>query len=171
MVPLGVRVSLAREKHMNRFTRTRWLPVTVVAIMTLTVAGYIAQGASDSDLTTLQSDKVALQQQLAAMAPVQVVQAGQLAVPSPAAQPSGWETAEAIRGRIRLLATYDSSGPDAWSAAEHPLVYFTSEGVETRPMKSGVQVIDAYEKKVIKSALFDLGEEVTENPHSVGVSP
>jgi DNA-binding beta-propeller fold protein YncE/mono/diheme cytochrome c family protein len=35
----------------------------------------------------------------------------------------------------------------------------------------GVQVIDAYEKKVIASALFDLGEEVTQNPHSAGISP
>jgi len=156
---------------MNRSARTRWLPATVVAILTLTIAGYMVQGASESDFTTLQSDKVALQQQLASLAPTMVVQAGQLAPPPPAAQPTGWDTPESIRGRLRLLATYDSSGPDAWSAAEHPLVYFTSEGVETRPMKSGVQVIDAYEKKVIKSALFDLGEEVTENPHSVGLSP
>jgi DNA-binding beta-propeller fold protein YncE/cytochrome c553 len=158
---------------MSRFVRTRWFPTTVAAILTLMIAAYIAiaQGASESDLTTLRSDKVALQEQLASMAPVQVVQAGQLAPPPAPAQPSGWDTSESIRGRIRLLATYDSSGPDAWSAAEHPLVYFTSEGVETRPMKSGVQVIDAYEKKVIKSALFDLGEEVTENPHSVGLSP
>src|ERR671913_1275119 len=154
---------------MNRFTRTRWLPATIVAVVTLMIAGYIAQGASESDLTTLQTDRAALQQQLASMAPVQVVQAGQLTPPPPNAQPTGWDTQESIRGRLRLLATYDSSGPDAWDAAAHPLVYFTSEGVETRPMKSGVHVIDAYEKKGIKSALFDLGEEVTDNPHSVGV--
>jgi mono/diheme cytochrome c family protein len=36
---------------------------------------------------------------------------------------------------------------------------------------SGVQVIDAYSKEVIASALFDLGEEVTQNPHSAGISP
>jgi len=156
---------------MNGSRRTRWFPAAVVAVITLMIAGYIVQGASESDLTSLQSDKVALQQQLASIAPTMVVQAGQLAPPPPAAQPTGWDTPESIRGRLRLLATYDSSGPDAWSAAEHPLVYFTSEGVETRPMKSGVQVIDAYEQKVIKSALFDLGEEVTENPHSVGLSP
>ena len=36
---------------------------------------------------------------------------------------------------------------------------------------SGVQIIDAYDKEVIASALFDLGEEVTQNPHSAGMSP
>jgi mono/diheme cytochrome c family protein/DNA-binding beta-propeller fold protein YncE len=148
----------------------RWIPAATVALAGFLV-GYVAQSAPEGTLSALQSDNAALQQQLATMAPVQVVQAGQLAPPPPAAQPTGWDTAESIRGRLRLLATYDSSGPDAWDAAAHPLVYFTSEGVETRPMKTGVQVIDAYAKKVIKSALFDLGEEVTENPHSVGVSP
>ena len=117
----------------------------------------------------------ALQRQLAAVAPTQVVQAGQLAPPPPNAQPSGWDTAESLRGRVTLLATYDSSGPDAWDVAAHPLVYFTSEGVGANPLggkrTSGVQVIDAYQKKVIKSALFNLGEEVTENSHSVGISP
>jgi mono/diheme cytochrome c family protein/DNA-binding beta-propeller fold protein YncE len=156
---------------MKRFPRTRWILATVVAVTTLVIAGYIAQGASESDLTTLQTDRAALQQQLASMAPVQVVQAGQLAPPPPNAQPTGWDTPESIRGRLRLLATYDSSGPDAWDAAAHPLVYFTSEGVETQPMKSGVHVIDGYDKRIVKSVLFDLGEEVTENPHSVGVSP
>ena len=156
---------------MNWSSRTRWFPAMNVAIVALTMAGCTAQGASESDLTTLQSDRVALQQQIASMAPTQVVQAGQLAPPPQAAQPTGWDTPESIRGRLRLLATYDSSGPDAWDAAAHPLVYFTSEGVEGNVLKSGVQVIDAYEKRVVKAALFDLGEEVTENPHSVGLSP
>ncbi len=117
----------------------------------------------------------ALQRQLAAVAPTQVVQAGQLAPPPPNAQPSGWDTAESLRGRVTLLATYDSSGPDAWDVAAHPLVYFTSEGVGANPLGgkriSGVQVIDAYQRKVIASALFNLGEEVTETPHGVGMSP
>jgi DNA-binding beta-propeller fold protein YncE/mono/diheme cytochrome c family protein len=146
---------------------------TVIAV---TATGCTAQGASESALNTLESDKVALQQQLASMAPTLVVQAGQLAPPPPAAQPSGWDTPESLRGRIRLLATYDSSGPDAWDVTAQPLVYFTSEGVESgrngsTVNRSGVQVIDAYAKKVIASALFDLGEEVTENPHGVGISP
>src|SRR5688500_225014 len=149
----------------------RRLAGLLAALVAVIAAGCAAQGAAPSDLDTLQPDKQALQQQLASMAPTMVVQAGQLAPPPPGAQPTGWDTAESIRGRIRLLATYDSSGPDAWDVRAHPLVYFTSEGVETRPMKSGVHVIDAYDKTIVASALFDLGEEVTENPHSVGLSP
>ena len=152
-----------------------WFRAGLLAVAA-TAAGCTAQGASGTDLDTLQSDKIALQQQLASIAPTMVVQAGQLAPPPAGAQPTGWDTPESIRGRLKLLATYDSSGPDAWSAAEHPLVYFTSEGVESgrngsMSNRSGVQVIDAYAKKVIASALFDLGEEVTENPHGVGISP
>ena len=128
---------------MNWLSCTRWFPAMNVAIAALTMAGCTAQGASESDLTTLQSDRAALQQQIATMAPTQVVQAGQLAPPPQTAQPTGWDTPESIRGRLRLLATYDSSGPDAWDAAAHPLVYFTSEGVEGSVLKSGVQVIDA----------------------------
>jgi mono/diheme cytochrome c family protein len=154
---------------MKRFPRSRWFGTMLLAAVVIT-AGCTAQGAQP-DLSTLQAEKTALQQQLAAMAPTLVVQAGQLAPPPAGAQATGWDTPESVRGRLKLLATYNSSGPDAWDAAAHPLVYFTSEGVETTPLKSGVQVIDAYAKKVIASALFDLGEEVTENPHSVGMSP
>jgi DNA-binding beta-propeller fold protein YncE/mono/diheme cytochrome c family protein len=148
----------------------------LAALVAVTAASCTAQGASEADLTSLQSDKLALQQQLASMAPTMVVQAGQLAPPPPGAPPTGWDTPESIRGRIKLLATYDSRGPDAWDVRAHPLVYFTSEGVESgrngaTSNRSGVQVIDAYAKKVIASALFDLGEEVTENPHGVGISP
>jgi DNA-binding beta-propeller fold protein YncE len=132
-----------------------------------------AQPQADSN--AIEAERQALQRQLAAVVPTQVVQAGQLAPPPPNAQPSGWDTEESLRGKVRLLATYDSNGPDAWDVAAHPLVYFTSEGVGANPLggkrASGVQVIDAREKKVIASALFNLGEEVTENPHGVGISP
>jgi DNA-binding beta-propeller fold protein YncE/mono/diheme cytochrome c family protein len=148
-----------------------WVGMLVSAAGALAVAGCTAHGASESDVRALVSEKVALQRQLAGMAPTLMVQAGQLAPPPPNAQPSGWDTPESMRGRIKLLATYDSSGPDAWDVKVSPLVYFTSEGVERTPLRSGVQVIDAYAKKVIASALFDLGEEVTENPHGVGISP
>src|SRR5688572_18180659 len=159
---------------MKRIAANRWKVGAAVALTAvLVLAGWMAQGASPSDVDSrsLAADNAALQQQLAAMTPTLLVQAGQLAPPPPDARPSGWDTAESVRGRIRLLATYDSSGPDAWDVKAHPLVYFTSEGVERPPMKSGVQVIDANARKVIASALFDLGEEVTENPHGVGISP
>lgn len=147
-----------------------WAWIVALLLGASAGAGCTAQGA-EADVRSLAADKEALQRQLAGMAPTFVVQAGQLAPPPPGAPPSGWDTDESVRGRIKLLATYNSTGPDAWDAKASPLVYFTSEGVERDPMKSGVQVIDAYGKKVIASALFDLGEEVTENPHGVGISP
>jgi mono/diheme cytochrome c family protein/DNA-binding beta-propeller fold protein YncE len=157
---------------MTRSTATPCLALLATAAL---VAGCSAQGATPADTRALQANNAALQQQLASMAPTQVVQAGQLAPPPAAAQPSGWDTEESIRGRIRLFASYDSSGPDAWDVRAHPLVYVTSEGVGSNPKggtrKSGVQVIDAYQKRVVASALFDLGEEVVENPHGVGISP
>ena len=113
----------------------------------------------------------------AGAAPQVVVQAGQLQ-PAPAgAQLSGWDTAESRRGDLRLLASYDSSGPPAWDVAAHPTVYMTSEGMGYghRPSATnklpGIQVIDAYTKEVVASALFDLGEEVRSQPHGLGISP
>ncbi len=50
------------------------------ALFAVIAAGCTAQGISRSTLDTLESDKHALQQQLAAMAPTMVVQAGQLAL-------------------------------------------------------------------------------------------
>jgi YVTN family beta-propeller protein len=156
---------------MRGFVEVRSIKGAFLALVTLIAAGCTAQGVSQSDLEALRSDKVALQQQLASIAPTIVVQAGQLAPPPVVVQPTGWDTPESIRGRLRLLATYDSSGPDGWDVRAHPTVFVTSEGVEKGPRKSGVQIIDAYAKKVIASALFDLGEEVIENPHGVGISP
>ncbi|HBY93703.1 MAG TPA: hypothetical protein DEP84_06990 [Chloroflexi bacterium] len=118
-----------------------------------------------------------LQSQLSSMSPSTVVQAGQLQPAPAAAQPTGWDTEESIRGGLQLVATYDSSGPDAWDVKAHPLVYMTSEGrgYNHRPSKTnqlpGVQVIDAYTKEVVASALFDLGGEPTRQPHGLGVSP
>ncbi|MBI4319745.1 MAG: hypothetical protein HY675_14750 [Chloroflexi bacterium] len=109
--------------------------------------------------------------------PSTMVQAGQLQ-PAPAgAAPSKWDTDESIRGGLKLVATYDSSGPDAWSAADHPMVYITSEGAgyRHRPAKTnlgpGVQIIDAYTKKVVGSALFDLGGKTIMQPHGLGIAP
>jgi len=164
---------------MKQSTQQRWIGGAILALMAVTASACKVQGAapaqSQSAIEALEADNAALRQQLAAVAPTQVVQAGQLAPPPAGAQPTGWDTPESVRGGLKLLATYDSSGPDAWDAAAHPLVYFTSEGVGANPKggtrKSGVQVIDAREKKVIASALFDLGTEVTQTPHSAGVSP
>jgi mono/diheme cytochrome c family protein/DNA-binding beta-propeller fold protein YncE len=156
---------------MKEYAGLRSIKVSLLAPIALIAAGCVAQGVSQSDLRALESDKQALQQQLASIAPTFVLQAGQLAPPPSVAQPTGWDTPESIRGRIRLLATYDSSGPDAWDVRAHPTVFITSEGVEKGARRSGLYVIDAYSKQVVASALFDLGEEVVENPHGVGISP
>jgi DNA-binding beta-propeller fold protein YncE len=96
-----------------------------------------------------------------------IIQAGQLQASLPGAAPTGWDTAEAVRGGLKLVATYDSSGPDAWSARDHPTVYFTSEG--GADLFAGVHIIDAYTKRVVASANYDLGAKIS--PHTVGVSP
>ena len=160
---------------MKKLVAIRWVGGAVlgalVGLTVVAIGAFTGSGVSSSDMATLTSDKEALQQQLASMTPTLVVQAGQLAQAPPAAQAAGWDTPESIRGRLRLLATYDSSGPDAWDVRAHPTVFITSEGVEKGARKSGLYVIDAYSKQVAGSALFDLGEEVTENPHGVGISP
>ena len=160
---------------MKQSAQQRWFGPALVALMALMAAACTVVGGAQADSDALQSEIQALQQQLAAAAPTQIVQAGQLAPPPVNAPPTGWDTPESLRSGLRLLATYDSSGPDAWDVAAHPLVYFTSEGVGSNPKggtpMSGVQIIDAYDKEVIASALFDLGEEVTQNPHSAGMSP
>lgn len=118
----------------------------------------------------------ALKAQLEA-AKASVVQAGNLQPAPPGAQLADWDTPESLRGGLRLLATYDSSGPNAWDPIAHPVVYFTSEGkgYGHRPSATnqlpGVQVIDAYSKRVIASRLYDLGNEVVFQPHGLGVSP
>ncbi|MBI4287472.1 MAG: hypothetical protein HY671_03455, partial [Chloroflexi bacterium] len=108
-----------------------------------------------------------------------IVQTGQLQ-PAPAGAPAaGWATPESIRGGLKLVATFDSSGPDAWSAKDHALVYITSEGTlaasplydKKAPYFAGFHIVDAYTKKVVASALFNVGQEITAFPHGVDVSP
>lgn len=133
--------------------------------------------ASRLDASELQATQ--LQDQLASVAPVNVIQTGQL-VPAPAGSaPTGWANEESERGGLHLIAQYDSSGPDAWDASEHPLVYFTSESSsnpnpdrdDEAPYFAGFHIIDAYDKEVIAAALFSYEGNLTRGPHGVGVSP
>jgi DNA-binding beta-propeller fold protein YncE len=105
------------------------------------------------------------------------IQTGQLQ-PAPAgAAASGWETTEALRGNLKLLAKFDSSGSPAWDQVKHPTVYVSS--MSYPPQKpdaskiygDGFYIIDAYTKEVVASRVYDLGEPVTSYPHSVGSSP
>ncbi|MBI4202103.1 MAG: hypothetical protein HY532_03170 [Chloroflexi bacterium] len=123
--------------------------------------------SQEQQVTSLEQDMTALQQQLAGLAPSQVVQGGQLQPAVAGAQPTGWDTAESIRGGLKLIATFDSSGPDAWDNKAHPTVYFSSLGGADQ--FAGFYIVDAYTKEVVTSAHYDLGTKTS--PHTTGVSP
>lgn len=104
------------------------------------------------------------------------VQSAQLQPAAAGAQPSGWETTEANRGQLKLLAKFDSSGPAAWDQVKHPTVYVSSmsypvEKEQGKIYGSGFYIIDAYTKEVVASRVYDLGEPTTTYPHTVGSSP
>lgn len=91
--------------------------------------------------------------------------------------PKGWATAIASRNGIKLLGTYDDSGPNAWDPSAHPTVFFTSLGpgyggfasTNTHP---GVIVIDAKTRKVVTYRTYDIGNVKTYfESHGLGVSP
>ena len=124
-----------------------------------------------------QKEYDALKAELEAARSQTLVQTGQLLPAAAGTKPTGWATTESIRGGLQLLAAYDSSGPDAWSAKDHPVVYITSEGASklfspgsnTVP---GVMIIDAYTKAVVASARFEGSDEAkTQHGHGVGISP
>jgi len=94
---------------------------------------------------------------------------------------SDWSTPESERAGLFLVEQFDSSGPDAWSVADHPLIYITSESYDTTENATlaedadfvGFHLIDAYSKEVITQAYFRYDPEttVTRGPHGVDVSP
>ncbi|MBI4640699.1 MAG: hypothetical protein HY731_08395 [Candidatus Tectomicrobia bacterium] len=100
-----------------------------------------------------------------------IIQPGQ-----PAAQPTGWDTEYSQRLGIKLLATYDSSGPPGWDPVKHPLVFVTSMGPGyggflSKNKLPGFVIIDAETKEVVASATYDLGFKEAYESHGVGVSP
>jgi DNA-binding beta-propeller fold protein YncE len=105
------------------------------------------------------------------------IQSAQLQPPTAGAPASGWETNEAIRGQLKLLAKFDSSGPAAWDQVKHPTVYVSSMSYPpqkpdaTKIYGSGFYVIDAYTKEVVTSRVYDLGEQTTTYPHTIASSP
>lgn len=94
---------------------------------------------------------------------------------------SDWATEESIRGGLHLVAQFDSSGPDAWSPEEHPLIYLTSEShqtynpnLELEGSWAGFHLIDAYTKEVFADFVAvhdDDSSGVTRGPHGSFVSP
>lgn len=152
----------------------------IVALSLVALAGAGCQalpGDSGRQLAEKDSTIAQLQAQIRAGGPALVIQAGQLE-PAPApATPAGWDTEASLRGNIRLVATYDSSGAAAWDPVRHPLVFITSEGhgyagtYSETYKAAGLQIIDANTKRVIASAAFDLGFKVMGTPHGLGLSP
>ena len=138
--------------------------------------------AAKADLATAESGLTSIQDQMDSMAPVTLVQAGQLAPAPASASGSAWDTDESIRGGLTLFATYDSSGPDAWDPTAHPLIYMTSEGTESSSPSYdeearyfvGFHLIDAYEKNVVAAFVLDepiIGDEINRYPHGTATSP
>ena len=137
--------------------------------------------SAQADLQSAQSEIAGLKTDLAAagntVSEHQVVQVGQ-AQPAPAgAVLEDWQTKEAAHAGIFLLETFDSSGPEAWSAADHPTVFVTSEGegyggfISETYKGAGLQIIDAATKEHVASAEFNLGYEQHGEPHGMAVSP
>lgn len=112
-----------------------------------------------------------------------IVQVGELLPAPAAAAPSGWETEWAQLLKIKLLAQLDSSGEDAWIAADHPLVYMTSQGpgygsaavggaflseVQKAP---GLAIIDADSHEAVATVQYETGLDAYSENHGLGVSP
>ena len=98
-----------------------------------------------------------------------------------AAASADWTTEESRRGGLHLVAQFDSSGPDAWSAADHPMIYVTSESNSNpNPNRTieggfaGFHLIDTRTKEVIADFIGVTTPETSglrTGPHGVGVSP
>ena len=174
---------------MFRYLR-RYVPVSMLVLIALTVSACSSGDVSQADLDALQSDLdaanagstqlagevAALQAQIASTGPSIIVQTV-TGDTTGGVTPSGWETAASIAAKVELLATYNSSGAAAWDAAAHPDVFVTSEGVgyagfySTTYTVAGLQIIDAITKEHVASVGFDLGYENMGTPHGLGVSP
>jgi len=111
-----------------------------------------------------------------------IVEAGQLQpAPVPAAA-AAWDTKWSQMLGITVLATFDSSGPDAWSAKDHPLVYVTTEGpgygnvqrgnlaLSASNTTPGLAVIDGNTGQAVASAQYPLDKEPYTENHGVGAS-
>lgn len=93
------------------------------------------------------------------------------------AQTTGWETDWAKKLGVKLLTSEDSSGPAAWDAKKHPLVFVTSEGpgyfgiMSKTQTKPGLAIIDATTREVVASRQYELpGVKQPFESHGLGLS-
>jgi len=73
---------------------------------------------------------------------------------TPNPPPTGWDTTFSVRLDVKNLGEYDSSGPAAWDASKHPLVYVTTNGAGYGGFPSsvttmGIAIIDGETREVI----------------------
>lgn len=141
--------------------------------------------SAQADLSSAQSEITVLKTDLAELSgsgvvttsPHQVVKVDVSQAESTKTVLEDWQTAEAAHMGVFLLDSFDSSGPAAWDAAEHPTVFVTSEGegyagfISETYKGAGLQIIDAVTKEHVASAEYNLGYEQHGEPHGMGVSP
>lgn len=98
---------------------------------------------------------------------------------TPLPLPTGWDTTFSVKLDVQLIGQYDDSGPAAWDAAAHPLVYVTTNGPGYGGFPSGltgpgIAIIDGNTFEVIAERQYLLaGVNATKywEDHGVGVSP
>lgn len=102
---------------------------------------------------------------------------------------TGWQTEAAEIVGVRLIAQFDSSGEDAWSAADHPLVYISAQGpgyggilaanapestAETSltPVQSapGISIHDANTHEAVATAQYEAEVSAYTENHGLAVS-
>jgi len=92
---------------------------------------------------------------------------------------AAWANEWSEKVNIELEYSFDSSGPDAWDSAEHPLVFITTEGPGYGGLLSGVSlpglaIIDGDTREVVTSQNYDVlswGWSNVFEPHGLGTSP
>lgn len=180
---------LQRRPRLSRGRGNAWA-TPLAAILAVLSAGLIA-AACGGDTSSKPADRAPAPGEQAQAALVRtVVQVGNPQAAAPAgAVPSGWDTEWSQMMGVRLLQTFEPSGTALWDAAEHPLVYFASEGPGYGGLTSsgvslpGYQAIDAITHEVLAAPHFDIGGVAKEDadfldvqgayfePHGLGVSP
>lgn len=155
-----------------------------LSVVALVAAACSGSDVSQEDYDSLQSqlnvkteEVTTLQNELDNVAPSQIVQVGQTQPASPDEVVTDWDTEYSVHAQTKLLATYDSSGEQAWDPAEHPTVFVTSEGegyagyISETYKGAGLYMINAETREIVASAEFDLGFEKMAEPHGLAVSP
>ncbi|MBI2906792.1 MAG: c-type cytochrome [Chloroflexi bacterium] len=167
----------------------------VWAIMAIVAAAVIVLGLSACEGGTNGPDQSAARSQATGAASVTqpseksgspaavvVVQAGQLQAAPAKAEPTGWDTKWSQLLGIKVVATFDSKGPDAWSPTDHPLVYVTAEGpgygrpefggafLSQTSTTPGLAIIDGTTRQAVASAHYPLDKEPYSENHGLGAS-